>query len=126
MRKYNVTLLVVDQRPSGIDPEVMSQIATKVCCLLDDERDVDAVMTGTSGSRELRSVLAGLESRQQALIFGNAVPIPVAVRIRDYGTNDSYDSLMRSPRMRKAASKADMAGEPSDARPKDDEDELFG
>ena len=26
MRKYNVTLLVVDQRPSGIDEEVMCQI----------------------------------------------------------------------------------------------------
>jgi DNA helicase HerA-like ATPase len=125
MRKYNVTLLVVDQRPSGIDPEVMSQIATKVCCLLDDDRDVDAVMTGTSGSRELRSVLAGLESRQQALIFGNAVPIPVAVRIRDYGTADSYDTLMRSPGTRKPAGKA-VTKEPAAAGRKDDEDELFG
>ncbi len=139
MRKYNVTLLVVDQRPSGIDPEVMSQIATKVCCLLDDDRDVDAVMTGTSGSRELRSVLAGLESRQQALIFGNAVPIPVAVRVRDYGTADSYDSLMRKTRRpsAKKSSSTKVGGESaSSARPepveghpvggKDDEDELFG
>ena len=69
MRKNNVTLLVVDQRPSAIDPEVLSQVGTKVCCLLDDERDVDAVMAGASGSRELRSVLAGLRSRQQALIL---------------------------------------------------------
>ena len=40
MRKYNVTLLVVDQRPSGIDEEVMSQLGTKISCLLDNERDV--------------------------------------------------------------------------------------
>ncbi|MFH1169624.1 MAG: ATP-binding protein, partial [Chloroflexota bacterium] len=41
MRKYNVTLLVIDQRPSGIDTEVMSQMGTKISCLLDNERDVD-------------------------------------------------------------------------------------
>ena len=29
MRKFNVTLLVVDQRPSGIDAEVLSQIGTR-------------------------------------------------------------------------------------------------
>jgi DNA helicase HerA-like ATPase len=39
MRKYNVTLLVVDQRPSAIDEEVMSQIGTRVTCLLDNEAD---------------------------------------------------------------------------------------
>ena len=43
LRKYNVTLLIVDQRPSGIDPEVMSQIGTRVTCLLDDESDIRAV-----------------------------------------------------------------------------------
>ncbi|MBF8267949.1 MAG: hypothetical protein HW388_1457, partial [Dehalococcoidia bacterium] len=60
MRKYNVTLLVIDQRPSGIDDEVMSQLGTKLSCLLDNERDVDAVMAGQAGGRELRSVLSKL------------------------------------------------------------------
>ena len=90
MRKYNVTLLVVDQRPSGIDDEVMSQIGTKLTCLLDNERDIDAVLTGVSGSRKLRSVLARLESKQQALVFGHSVPMPVVISTRDYGSADSY------------------------------------
>ncbi len=93
MRKYNVTLLVVDQRPSGIDDEVMSQIGTKITCLLDNEKDIDAVLTGVSGSRKLRSVLARLESKQQALVFGHAVPMPVVIRTRDYGTPESYKEL---------------------------------
>ena len=93
MRKYNVTLLVVDQRPSGIDEEVLSQLGTKITCLLDNERDVDAVLTGVSGSRKLRSVLARLESRQQALAFGHALPMPVVIRTRDYGTAESYREL---------------------------------
>jgi DNA helicase HerA-like ATPase len=93
MRKYNVTLLVVDQRPSGIDDEVMSQLGTKLSCLLDNERDVEAVMSGVSGARELRSVLSKLDSKQQSLIFGHSVPMPIVVRVRDYGTNESYREL---------------------------------
>ena len=93
MRKYNVTLLVVDQRPSGIDDEVMSQLGTKITCLLDNEKDIDSVLTGVSGRAKLRSVLARLESKQQALVFGHAVPMPVVIQIREYGSTESYREL---------------------------------
>ena len=94
LRKYNVTLMVIDQRPSGIEDEVMSQIGTRFTCLLDNERDVEAVLSGTPGSRQLRSVLARLEAKQQALVFGHALPLPVVVRTREYGT-ELYESLGR-------------------------------
>lgn len=84
MRKYFVTLLVVDQRPSGIDNEVMSQIGTRITALLNDEKDIDAIFTGVSGGQSLRSVLAKLDSKQQALILGHAVPMPVVIRTRPY------------------------------------------
>jgi uncharacterized protein len=84
MRKYFVTLLVVDQRPSGIDNEVMSQIGTRITALLNDEKDIEAIFTGVSGGSSLRSVLAKLDSKQQALILGHAVPMPVVVRTRPY------------------------------------------
>ncbi|MQF64646.1 ATP-binding protein [SAR202 cluster bacterium AC-409-J13_OGT_754m] len=95
LRKYNVTLMIVDQRPSAIDSEVMSQIGTKVACQLDNDRDIDATLAGTSGSRELRSVLSKLDSKQQALIFGHAVPLPVLIRTREYGSDGSYADLTR-------------------------------
>ena len=85
MRKYNVTLLVVDQRPSAIDEEVMSQIGTRVTALLDNERDINAVLMGVSGAGGLREVLARLDTRQQAIILGHAVPMPVVVHTRDWG-----------------------------------------
>ncbi|MCS6812370.1 MAG: ATP-binding protein [Cyanobacteria bacterium] len=84
MRKYFVTLLIVDQRPSGIDNEVMSQIGTRITALLNDEKDIDAIFTGVSGGQALRSVLAKLDSKQQALVLGHAVPMPVVVRTRPY------------------------------------------
>jgi uncharacterized protein len=84
LRKYFVSLLVVDQRPSGIDDEVLSQLGTRVTALLSDEKDIAAVLTGVSNAQWLRSVLASLDTRQQALIMGHAVPMPVVIRTRDY------------------------------------------
>ena len=92
MRKYNVTLLVVDQRPSAIDEEVMSQIGTRVTALLDNERDINAVLNGISGAGGLREVLARLDTKQQAIIMGHAVPMPVVIKPRSYD-EDFYASF---------------------------------
>ncbi|MBI5666405.1 MAG: ATP-binding protein [Chloroflexi bacterium] len=94
MRKYNVTLMIVDQRPSGIDEEVMSQIGTRVTALLDNERDINAVLTGINSANSLRDVLARLDTRQQAIIMGHAVPMPVVVKTRTYD-QAFYDAVTR-------------------------------
>lgn len=84
LRKYSVTLLVVDQRPSAIDSEVMSQLGSRITALLNDDRDIDAVFMGVGGASKLRTVLAALDTRQQAMILGHAVPMPVVIRTRPY------------------------------------------
>ena len=105
MRKYNCTLLVIDQRPSGIDTEVMSQLGTKITCLLDNERDIDSVLAGISGKNELKGVLAKLAAKQQALIFGHAVPMPVAFSPREYGSRESYKEFATGERTPKEVEK---------------------
>lgn len=84
MRKFSVSLLIVDQRPSGIDEEVLSQIGTKIVAQLNDEKDINAALVGTSGASALRQVLASLDSKQQALVLGHAVPMPVVIQSRLY------------------------------------------
>jgi len=84
MRKYYVSLLIVDQRPSCIDQEILSQIGTKVVAQLNDERDIQAVLTGSSNASALRSVLATLDSKKQVLLLGHAVAMPVVVETREY------------------------------------------
>jgi hypothetical protein len=84
MRKYNVTLLVVDQRPSGIDEEVRSQLGTRVIAALDDERDQGAVLSGVPDAKALRILLNNLEPKKQVLLTGYAVPMPIVVEVRDY------------------------------------------
>jgi len=84
MRKYYVSLLVVDQRPSGIDEEIISQIGTKIVASLSDDKDIQAILTGVSNGNGLRAILATLDTKKQVLLMGHAVPMPVVVKTREY------------------------------------------
>ena len=70
----------------------MSQIGTRVTALLDNERDINAVLNGISGAQGLREVLARLDTKQQAIIMGHAVPMPVVVKTRNYD-EDFYAAI---------------------------------
>ncbi len=94
MRKYFVSLLVVDQRPSAIDEEVLSQIGTKLVAQLNDEKDIGAALVGTRDASALRQVLASLDSKQQALLLGHAVPMPIVVKTRTY--DEAFYDAMRT------------------------------
>jgi DNA helicase HerA-like ATPase len=94
MRKYFVSLLVVDQRPSAIDEEVLSQIGTRIIAQLNDDKDIAAALVGTRDAGALRQVLASLDSKQQALILGHAVPMPIVVKTRTY--DDTFFAALRS------------------------------
>jgi DNA helicase HerA-like ATPase len=84
LRKYFVTLLVVDQRPSGIDDEVMSQLGTRITGWLGDEDDIRAVLTGLAGREQLRGMLARLQEKQEVLLLGWGVKMPIPLRSRRY------------------------------------------
>jgi hypothetical protein len=84
LRKYYVTLLIVDQRPSQIYDEVMSQLGTRVSGWLGDEDDIHAVLSGLSGREALRGMLARLQPKEEVLLLGWGVPMPLPVRSRRY------------------------------------------
>ncbi len=84
MRKYHVTLLIVDQRPSQIYDEVMSQLGTRICGWLGDEDDLRAVLAGLPNRDVLRSMLTRLQPREEALVMGWGIPLPIVVRTRRY------------------------------------------
>jgi hypothetical protein len=85
MRKYYVSLLVVDQRPSGIDPEIISQIGTKIIAQMSDDQDIQAVLTGVSNAQGLKTILATLDTKKQVLVLGHAITMPVVIETREYG-----------------------------------------
>lgn len=93
MRKYYVTLLIIDQRPSQIYDEVMSQLGTRISGWLGDDDDIRAVLSGLSGRDALRGMLARLQPKEEVLLLGWGVPMPLPVRSRRY--NDSFwDELL--------------------------------
>ena len=87
MRKYYVTLLIIDQRPSQISDEVMSQLGTRISGWLGDEDDVHAVLSGLSGRESLRGMLARLQPKEEVLLLGWGVPMPLPVKSRRYDDN---------------------------------------
>lgn len=95
MRKYYVSLLVVDQRPSGIDQEILSQIGTKIVAQLNDEKDIQGVLTGVTNAQQLKSILASLDSKKQVLLLGHAVAMPVVIETRNYD-EQFYRAMMDS------------------------------
>ena len=116
LRKYNVTLLVIDQRPSQIDPEVLSQIGTKFTLQLDSDNDVEAIVGGVQGRSGLRQVIASLESKRQSLVFGHALPMPVVVQTPEATNDDSARASLRArlglPEHEEASPAAALFGAP--------------
>jgi hypothetical protein len=88
MRKYYVTLLIIDQRPSQISDDVMSQLGTRISGWLGDEDDIHAVLSGLSGRESLRGMLARLQPKEEVLLLGWGIPMPLPVRSRRY--DDSF------------------------------------
>ena len=70
-----------------------SQLGTHLTALLTEENDIRAVFAGVSGGDQLRTVLASLDTKKQALILGHAVPMPVVVRVREY--DDAFFKAVR-------------------------------
>ncbi len=88
MRKYYVTLLIIDQRPSQIYDEVMSQLGTRISGWLGDDDDIRAVLSGLAGRDALRGMLSRLQPKEEVLLLGWGVPMPLPVRSRRY--NDAF------------------------------------
>ncbi len=83
-RKYRMVLFLIDQRPSAIDDEVLSQVGTRIIGKLDDERDIDAALSGRPNQGTLKVLLNSMVERQ-FLLVGYALPMPVAIDAKDYG-----------------------------------------
>jgi hypothetical protein len=97
LRKYYVTLLIVDQRPSQIYDEVMSQIGTRISGWLGDDLDIQSVLSGLPGRESLRGMLARLQPKEEVLLLGWGVLMPLPVRSRRYD-DDFWRALLGTKR----------------------------
>jgi hypothetical protein len=107
LRKYYVTLLIIDQRPSQIYDEVMSQLGTRVSGWLGDDEDIRAVLSGLSGRDSLRGMLARLQPKEEVLLLGWGVPMPLPVRSRRYD-EAFWNEVGRKPRAKGKTSEKEL------------------
>ncbi|MCK9230136.1 MAG: ATP-binding protein [Syntrophales bacterium] len=78
-RKYGVGLSAVSQRPHEVSETVLAQCGTFICLRItnpDDQSYIRSLVPESEG--DLVSVLAGL-GRGEALVLGEAVPIPTRI-----------------------------------------------
>src|SRR5262249_23797170 len=87
----------------GIDSEIISQLGTRVTGKLTEERDIDSVLTGVAGRGAVRGMLESLDTKQQVLLIGHAVPMPIQIRTRPYDT-DFYRAMGLATREERSAS----------------------
>ena len=102
LRKYYVTLMIIDQRPSQIYDEVMSQLGTRISGWLGDDDDIRAVLSGLAGREALRGMLARLQPKEEVLLLGWGVPMPLPVRSRRYD-DTFWEELLGKKGKRKSA-----------------------
>jgi DNA helicase HerA-like ATPase len=103
LRKYYVTLLIIDQRPSQIYDEVMSQLGTRISGWLGDDDDIRAVLSGLAGRDSLRGMLARLQPKEEVMLMGWGVPMPLPVRSRRYDDTFWEELLGKKGKGKKSA-----------------------
>jgi len=72
----------------------MSQLGTRISGSLGDEDDINAVLSGLPGRGALRGMLSKLQAKEEALLLGWGVPMPIPIRSRRYD-NSFWEALLR-------------------------------
>lgn len=83
MRKFKLVLAMVDQRPSKIDPEILSQLANRFILSLNDPKDILGALSGPVDPAAWRAIVKAMPPRT-VLMFGDAIKAPTAMDVLLY------------------------------------------
>jgi len=79
-RKYSLSLALVTQRPSDLDPNILSQCGTAVALRLSSERDQQVIRANTyEGMVDLLDFLPLLGDRE-AIVLGQGASMPMRIK----------------------------------------------
>jgi hypothetical protein len=79
-RKYGVSLCIVTQRPSELDPTVLSQCNTVLALRLTNQLDQEFVKSATSESGVALLDFLPVLGKAEAVVMGEGVPLPLRIR----------------------------------------------
>lgn len=92
VRKYHESLMIVDQIPAKLAPEVLKNTNTKIVHRIFAEDDKKAIGETMALSEEQRDFLSQLPTGE-AIIYGNGWSMPVHARIEKLDIEESADSV---------------------------------
>jgi hypothetical protein len=82
-RKYGISLALVTQRPSELDPTILSQCSTAIALRLSNERDLQVLRSSShEGILDLLEFLPMLGDRD-AIVLGQGVSMPMRITFDD-------------------------------------------
>ena len=91
-RKFGVYLVVITQRPSKVDPDVLSQCNSQIILRLVNQRDIMAVLSASEVLNEELGRLIPMLDVGEGIVVGPITPLPLVIRLRDrvldYGGSD--------------------------------------
>ncbi len=79
-RKYGIALALVTQRPSELDPTILSQCSTAIAMRLSSDNDQQAIKQGTYEGLSDVSAFLPLLGDREAIVLGQAAAMPMRIR----------------------------------------------
>jgi DNA helicase HerA-like ATPase len=103
-RKYGISLALVTQRPSELDPTILSQCSTAIALRLSSERDQQVMRSSSyEGILDLLEFLPLLGDRE-AIVLGQGVSMPMRIMFDDLdrheiprGLNTGFSNSWKVP-----------------------------
>ena len=97
-RKYGVSLGVISQRPSELDPTILSQCSTMFAMRLPNEADKAIIRSALAeSSASIVSFLSSIADRE-AIAFGEAIPTPMRMKFADTERPlETHEDSIRKP-----------------------------
>jgi len=107
-RKYALSLALITQRPSELDPTILSQCSTAIALRLSNERDVQAMRgAAQEGTSDLLDFLPLLGDRE-AIVLGQGVSMPMRILFDDLESeavprnlNAGFSKSWKTPNMKR-------------------------
>ena len=98
MRKFNLILALVDQRPSRIDDEVRSQLANRLVLSLKEPGDISSALAGIPDRGVWENIIGTIPPRTIGL-FGDAVRIPTVIEVMEYNQKNMKKHIVGDEKM---------------------------
>lgn len=94
-RKFNLILALIDQRPSGIDEDIRSQLANRLILSLKEHSDISSALVGIPDRAVWENILGTIPPRT-VMVIGDAIRVPTVIEVMNYNAVNVKEKIIGS------------------------------